>query len=228
MRASHSCAVLLTAHPWGSITSLRWSIGLRSGHCKSHFSTVNSLSRSRNQYEITWGLWHDVLSCWKQTSEDAALLQRDGHGQQQQSAFKWCSVGTKGPKVYKENIPYNITPPPAAQTVDTGHDASMLSCVWTHILFLLSELHCPNLNLNPLLSNFSESVWIVTTVSCSYKNDMHHGLLQVSTCCVQRCSEMWLTDWILTLKGRCTYGVASESIFYIYHDNDQNWCWVRT
>jgi len=48
-----------------STTSQRCSIGLRSGDCGGHFSTVNSLSGSRNQFEIIRALWHGALSCWK-------------------------------------------------------------------------------------------------------------------------------------------------------------------
>jgi len=32
----------------------------------SHLSTVNSLSCSRNQFEMIWALWHGAISCWKQ------------------------------------------------------------------------------------------------------------------------------------------------------------------
>jgi len=37
---------------------------LRSGDCGGHFSTVNSLSCSRNQFEMIRALWHGSLSCW--------------------------------------------------------------------------------------------------------------------------------------------------------------------
>jgi len=42
-------------------------------------------------------------------------------------AFKRCPIGTKGPKVWQENIPHTITPPPAACRVVTRHDGSMFS-----------------------------------------------------------------------------------------------------
>ncbi len=48
-----------------STTSQRCSIGLRSGDFGGHLSKVNSLSRSRNQSEMIWALWHGALSCWK-------------------------------------------------------------------------------------------------------------------------------------------------------------------
>ena len=42
----------------------RCSIGLRFWDCGGHWSTVNSLSCSRNQFEMIWALWH-ALSWWK-------------------------------------------------------------------------------------------------------------------------------------------------------------------
>lgn len=36
-----------------------------------------------------------------------------------QTSCIWCSIGTMGPKVYQENIPHTITPPPSAWTTDT-------------------------------------------------------------------------------------------------------------
>jgi len=33
--------------------------------CGGHFSTVNSLSCSSNQFEMIQALWHGALSCWK-------------------------------------------------------------------------------------------------------------------------------------------------------------------
>ncbi len=50
-------------------------------------------------------------------------------------AFKWCSIGTKGPKVCKENIPHTITPPPA-WTIET--------CSLCQILTLPSECRSRN------------------------------------------------------------------------------------
>jgi len=48
-----------------STTCQRCSIGLRSGDCGGHFSTVNSLSCSKNQFDMISDLWHGALSCWK-------------------------------------------------------------------------------------------------------------------------------------------------------------------
>jgi len=36
-------------------------------------------------------------------------------------SFKQSPIGTKGPEVCQENIPYTITPPPPACTVVTRH-----------------------------------------------------------------------------------------------------------
>ncbi len=55
-------------------------------------------------------------------------------------AFKRCSIGTKGPKVYQENTPHTITPPPPAWTVETRLDGSMISCSIRQILTLPSEM----------------------------------------------------------------------------------------
>jgi len=48
-----------------STTSQRCSIGLRFGECGGHFSTVNSLSWSTNQFEMIRVLWHGSLFCLK-------------------------------------------------------------------------------------------------------------------------------------------------------------------
>ncbi len=69
MRASHSCCRFVGCTSKMriscSITSQRCSIGLRSGDCGGHWSTVNSLSCLRHQFEMIWALWHGALSCWK-------------------------------------------------------------------------------------------------------------------------------------------------------------------
>ncbi len=56
--------------------------------------------------------------------------------------FKRCSIGTKGPKVCQENIPHTITP--AAWTVETRLDGSMLSCSLCQILTPPSECRSRN------------------------------------------------------------------------------------
>ncbi len=51
--------------------------------------------------------------------------------------FKWCSIGTNGPKVCQENIPHIITPPD--WTVETRQDGTMFSCSLRQILTLPAE-----------------------------------------------------------------------------------------
>lgn len=41
--------------------------------------------------------------------------------------FNEGSVGTKEPKVHRENIPYTVRSPPAASTTDTSQDRVILS-----------------------------------------------------------------------------------------------------
>ncbi len=62
--------------------------------------------------------------------------------------FKRCSIGTNGPKVCQENIPHTITPP-AAWTVETRQDGSMLSCSLHQILTLTSECCSRNQLIRP-------------------------------------------------------------------------------
>ncbi len=60
--------------------------------------------------------------------------------------FKRCSIGTKVRKVCQENIPHTITPPspPAAWTVETRQDRSMISCSLCQILTIPSECRSRN------------------------------------------------------------------------------------
>ncbi len=77
-------------------------------------------------------------------------------------SLQLCSLstggsGTKGPKVYHGNIPHTITPPtPAAWTVETRQDGSMLSCSLHQILTLPSEC-CSR--------NRDSSVWSSTPIA---------------------------------------------------------------
>ncbi len=83
--------------------------------------------------------------------------------------FKWCSIGTKGPKVWQENIPHTITPPAPAWTVETRQDGSMLSCSLRQIMTLSSECSRNQDSsdqatfFNLLLSSFGDPVWIVVS-----------------------------------------------------------------
>ncbi len=96
-------------------------------------------------------------------------------------AFKRCSIGTKGPKVYQENIPHTITPPPAAWTVETRQDGSMLSCSLRQILTLPSECRSRNRDSSDQATFFQSSIvqfwW--TCVNCSLRflflADLHQG-----------------------------------------------------
>ncbi len=113
--------------------------------------------------------------------------------------FKRYSIGTKGPKVCQENIPHTITPPPA-WTAETSQDGSMLSCSLRQILTLPSEYHQTHQTRqrfsNLLLFNSGESVWIVSSVSCSYLTGVSPGVVfccwspsasGFDVLCVQRC-----------------------------------------
>ncbi len=148
MISSHSCCRFVGCTSMmrisRSTTSQRCSIGLRSGDCGGHLSKVNSMSCSRNQSEMIWALWHGALSCWKYSSEDGYTVVIKGWTWsttilRQAVAFKRCSIGTKRPKVCQENIPYTITPPPPAWTIETRQDGSMLSCSLHQIMTLSSE-----------------------------------------------------------------------------------------
>ncbi len=180
MIASCSCCrfVGCTSMMWisRSTTFQRCSIGLRSGDCGGHLSKVNSLSCSRNQSEMIWALWHGALSCWKYIRRWVHCSHKGMDmvsNNTQVVAFKWCSIGTKGPKVCQENIPQTITPPPPAWTVETWQDGSMLSCSLWQIMTLPSERSRNRDSSdrerfsNLLLSDFGEPVQIVASVSCS-------------------------------------------------------------
>jgi len=89
-----------------STTSQRCSIGWRSGDCGGHFSTVNSLSCSRNQFEMIRDLWHGALCCWK----DGYMVAIKGWTWSETMlrlavAFKQCPDGTKGLKCAKKTSP---------------------------------------------------------------------------------------------------------------------------
>ncbi len=73
-------------------------------------------------------------------------------------AFKWCSIGTKRPKVCQENIPHTFTPPPPAWTVETRQDGSMLSCSLLQILTLLSECCSRNRDSSDQATFFQSSI----------------------------------------------------------------------
>lgn len=62
---------MIASHSWGSFirstimisiscfaTYQSWPIRLRSGTCRGHLSTLNSLLSSGNQFEMIWAFWH--------------------------------------------------------------------------------------------------------------------------------------------------------------------------
>ncbi len=132
-------------------------------------------------------------------------------------AFKRCLIGTKGPKVCQENIPHTITPQPAAWTIETRQDGSMLSCSLHQILTLhlnvaaeiethQTRQHFSNL----LLSNFGDPVWIVASVSCSYLTGAAPGVVfccwspsasGFDVLCVQRWYSAYLgcNEWLFEI-----------------------------
>ncbi len=103
-------------------------------------------------------------------------------------AFKLCSIGTKGPKVCQENIPFTITPPsPPAWTVETRMNPCfyvLYAKFWPYRLNLAAEIETHQTRQrfsNLLLSNFGEPVWIVDSVSCSSLTGAAPGV--VFCCC---------------------------------------------
>ncbi len=94
--------------------------------------------------------------------------------------------------------PDTITPL-AAWTVETRNDRSMLSCVHqilTLHLNVAAEIETRQRFYNLLLSSFGESVWIVSSVCCSYLTGAAPGVVfccwspsasGFDVLCVQRC-----------------------------------------
>lgn len=155
---------------------------LRSSDCGGHARSMNSLSYSRNRFEISV---HIIML------EGASMIIwgtvgiKGVHGQQPYSGtlghFKQCSVGTKGPKECQENIPHVYIPSPA-WTVSTrlyfhGVEVKLWSYqpnVTTH----QTRQHFSDL----LLSKFGESVQSVPFVADGGAPDVLAHLLQGSVC----------------------------------------------
>ncbi len=72
--------------------------------------------------------------------------------------FLLSLLATKWPKVCQENIPHTITPPPAAWTVETRQDGSMLSSSLCHILTLPSEFCSRNRDSSDQATFFQSSI----------------------------------------------------------------------
>ncbi len=118
--------------------------------------------------------------------------------------FKQCLIGTK---VCQENSPHTITPPPAAWTVETRQDGSMLSCSLCQILTRPYECHSRNQDFpifyGPVLVSLCELcppcavlIWPERHPVWSSAAGAH--LLQGSTCCVFRdvFCRPWLVIWV--------------------------------
>lgn len=72
--------------------------------------------------------------------------------------YKWCSVCTKGPKVYQKNI--LTTAPSPAWSVDTRQNGSVFLCFLCHIVTLPSKYRSRNWDSSDR-ETFYQS-WIVT------------------------------------------------------------------
>ncbi len=152
MIASQSCCRFVSCTSMmqisSSTTSQKCSIGLRFGDCGDHLSKVNSFhvqEASLRWFELCDMVHYPAGSsirqwvhCSHKGMDMVSNNTRVGCGVWQ------CSIGTKGPKMYQENIPHTITPPPPAWTVETRQDGSMLSWSLRQILTLPSEYRSRN------------------------------------------------------------------------------------
>ncbi len=93
--------------------------------------------------DLSFVTWCIILL--EKASEDGYTCSHKGmdmvSNNTQAVAFKQCSIGSKGPKGFQENIPHTFTPPPA-WTIETRQGGSMLSCfilLWHQILTPPSE-----------------------------------------------------------------------------------------
>ncbi len=114
--------------------------------------------------------------------------------------FKRCSIGTKGPKCAKKIFPtplhHHHQPEPLRQGRMNPCFHDLYAKFWPHHLNAaeIQSHHTRQRFSNLLLSGYSESVWIVSSVSCSYltgaapvwSSAAGAHLLQGSTCCVFR------------------------------------------
>ncbi len=113
-------------------------------------------------------------------------------------AFKRCSIGTKRPKVCQENIltplHHQHQPEPLRQGMIDPCFHVLYAKFWRYHLNVAAEVETHQTRQrfsNLLLSSFDESVWIVSSVCCSYRHPVWSSaagvhLLQGSTCCVFR------------------------------------------
>ncbi len=117
----------------------------------------------------------------------------------------------------QENIPHTITPPPAAWTVETRQDGSMLSCSLRQILTLPSEYRSRNRDSSDQATFFQSSIvqfgW--TCVNCSLCFLFLADLSQGSMCCVFR--DGILNTFVVTsgyLSYCCLSIISNQSAHY--------------
>ncbi len=142
--------------------------------------------------------------------------------------FKRYSIGTKEPKVCQENIP----PPHHYTTSSLNHwdkaGWSMLSCSLHQILTLhlnvAAEIETHQTRqrfYNLLLSGFGESVWIVSSVCCSYLTGAAPGVVfccwspsasGFDVLCVQRCILQILVVTSGYLSYCCLSIISNQSV----------------
>jgi len=138
-----------------STTSQRCSIGLRCGDCGGHFSTVNSLSCSGNQFKMI--LLEVAIRGWVHGGQ-----KRDGHGQKQCSGRPWhlnnAQLALRGLKCAKKTSPHHYT---TTTSLHSGNKAC-----WIHVLILFT----PN----------SDSILNVSTEIETHQTKQHCSSLQPS------------------------------------------------
>ncbi len=94
-------------------------------------------------------------------------------------AFKWCSIGTKGPKVCQENIPHIITPPPPAWTVETRQNGSMFQVLyakfWPYHLNVAAEIDTHHTRQLFFQSSTVQFWW--ACANCSLRGSQNHTVI---------------------------------------------------
>jgi len=199
-----------------STTSQRCSIGLRSGDCGGHFCTVNLLSWSRNQFEMirAFDMMHYPAGSSHQRIHCGHIWMDVVRNNAQVGRFKWCPIGTKGPKVCQENI----TPPPAC-TVVTRHDGSMISFCLCQILTLPSEFLNRNQDSSDQATIFQSSTfqcwWALANCSLFFLfvGEMS-CTLGVFCCCSPSASRFWLHKCFAAYLGCNECLFQSKMLFY--------------
>ncbi len=183
------------------------------------WSKVNSLSCSRNQSEMIWALWHDALSCWKYIRRWYTVVIKGWTWSatilREAVAFKQCLIGTKGPKCVKKISPtplHHHQPEPLRQGRMDPCFHVLFAKFWLyHLNAAEIETHQTRQRFsNLLLSNFGDSVWIVSSVCCSYLTGAAPGVVfccwsssasGFDVLCVQRwySAELGCNEWLFEL-----------------------------